>query len=298
MMQWKHLLMTGMLLATGVWAQPALTPEAFRSATLDYHAAKFFLSADTRVTQRWLTPEAAARDWALAGEEGAKGLAAGERTAFISMASDVIGRRSLAQVWLREDGTALQRTSVRLDHKHRARLYRFFDGRVLSLKRYPEQGEADQPWPAWSRMETEWFDLPAGLAQPVTRGEGLFYLAVAAPLHKPGDQWQATLFDSDGPLVLTLKVEAETSLPVDLTLDGPEGRARLKASIPTLRIRATATPIGDRGGEFSFLGLKGGITLYLDPQRHLIVRLEGKADVLGEVTIHLQQVRWAGNGLQ
>ncbi|RMF15534.1 MAG: hypothetical protein D6758_09670 [Gammaproteobacteria bacterium] len=278
-----------------------LNAGAFQDAVLHYRASKFFISADSRVTQRWLDPELAARQLYPAGNGQANaGLAPQGPVAYMGVESDVIGRKTLAEAWLRPDGEVLQRTSIRLNHKHRARLYRFTPERVWSLKRYPvSEAEQSQPWPMWSRTESEWFDLPDH-PRPLTRGEGLFYLAVTARLNQSGDRWHGTLFDSDGLMDLTLEVAGKTRVSVDFEEAGSGAAQRVDQSLPVLRIQARVTPrdAAVDARNFSFLGLKGGVTLYVDPVRHLIVQLEGKADVLGEVTIRLQQVQWRHNPVQ
>ena len=52
-----------------------------------------------------------------------------------------------------------------------------------------------------------------------------------------------------------------------------------------------AIPVDPAGAdEFDFLGLKGDIDLYLDPDNRVLVQISGKADVIGHTDIKLIEV--------
>lgn len=265
----------------------------FRPATLDYRASKLFISAQTQIQQQVISAEQA-RQQLLSPPEGTALEPAGGNVIKQRLVTEVLGLRSEIDVWLNPDASILQRTSLSSGRKHRYRAYRYTPHGAYSLRLQPANDrEAKTHHNNWSRRKETFFDLGQNRGQSAfSEPEALFYLIAVARLSQPGDSLTLPVFDNDRIVLIKVSVIAEEPLRVDFDEIKDGASRRISGTIPTLKARlvATAADPGADGEEFSFLGYKGDVDLYIDPQRRVIVQLSGAYDFLGQVDIRLQRL--------
>lgn len=271
----------------------AIDPASFRPVSLAYHASKLFISARTQVTLNARTSAEVAADLFPAPERAAP-TPRGEQVIVQSLKTQVLGRDSDVTAWINPDGTLLQMSAINSGHKDRYRRYTYETDQVYSLKRYPvNDTERSQGWTSWSRSEEDLYAIePAHQGLALTEAEALFYLVSVIDWSQASGTREVILFDPDGLIRLTLRFDGEDRVKADFRETiGTESRD-VDGEIVVQRVRMDAAPLEPGRGpqDFDFLGYKGGVDLYIDPQRHAILQLKGRYDYLGEVIIRLDRL--------
>ena len=265
---------------------------------LEFRASKLLITASSEV-EISREPSAPAIDQWLS-PSGAKPLMpTGQEVIRVVLGSELLGKTSDLSLWLDPaTGAAFQRTQLETGKKvryNRHRSLRFADGGVLSSTYRATEETVDKPHHDWTLTEN--FDtFPLSLPRDAVVGEpsGLFYLLAVADLSQPGDQTLTHVFSKGQVMRVTLAVEEWTEIGVDYRVSGssmPDDQ-RVKGRRKLMRIRLDGQPLvdDDSGVDFEFLGLKGDVEVFLDPERRFPVQISGDIKRAGRGHVRLQQV--------
>ncbi len=255
-----------------------------------YRAKKMGFSANTEVKLETLQATAVASELITSSEGQAVG-AEGDELVVVSMRTRGLGQNSLARLFLQPgDGTILQRDQVDSGKKKRYRAYRYTAEGVYRLTRRPKSGEESQPDTSWSERDEHYDAYPswAGDDLVVTEPGAIFYLAAAAALEKTGDVFQCPAYSRNKLLLVELKVLGSENIKVDYSVGGK----RVKKTVSALRISIDASHLdpGSDESNMEFLGLRGDVELFLDPESRVPLAVTGRVPVAGKVTVRLQSV--------
>lgn len=202
----------------------------------------------------------------------------------------------LGKVWLLEDGAALQRTRLKPGRKGNFRRYRYTSEGVARRRFEPKnRRQSELPPEQWGKIKDKFFPFGPAAADcaPLIDAFALIYpLSASGP--KADEGTELCVFNKKG--LYRVRLQSEASRLVRLQLEqGPDSlRERLVSGIEARVIGLLARPAGAAGQEqeqFEFMGLEGDISVYLDPQTGLPLRLVAELDGLGEVELDLKQVR-------
>ncbi len=271
---------------------PPIQADKFRPADLRYQARKLFITANTHVQLSWQ-----GRSQAQEQLHGVNDLSplqpSSDKVALSHIETSVLGRNTQIDAWMNPDGGILQISSLRTGHKERYRRYRYLQDQVYSIKRFPSSNEETQlDWSRWSNIGEDYYSLPDGRPPvPLMEPEGLFYLLNVLDWSKVESQHKLYLFDPDGIVELTLKFIGDSQTEVDYQQKLPDGtEQRIKGKAVTQEILMMASPWKGTGQakNFDFLGFKGTVRLFVDPQKQTVVLMRGDIDVIGEVDVRLK----------
>ena len=262
-----------------------------RPAKLRYEASKFFLSAQTEIVQEQISASSATAEMLKPSQHSGLPPKADE-VIKQSIKMDAFGLQQTIHSWLNPDGTILQRTTITGGRKDRLRSYRYTEGGVYSVRRYPANSkEQDLAPEQWSKVR-EGYEAIAGKDSKgqLSEAVALLYLVPLAPLKNPGDRLVVPVHE-DGQLVdVRVEVIGRQNLLVDYQLQDTKGSRKIAERIEVLHARIRASPSGSADStSFDFLGYKGDVDLYIDPKRQVIVQMSGTYDVVGNVDIRLKQ---------
>ena len=211
----------------------------------------------------------------------------------IDVDSTILGRNSLINLWFDPNGNAFQRTQTDTGSKQRVKTYRILTNGYYSRETRPQKNETALPPNKWTKVgegDKTFNKLPpkdAIIAEPTS----LYYLVSASTLNKPGDKFQLYIFTKHGIFQLNLQAIDYQEIDSDYTLHQNGHKQSTQGKFKTLHIRMNATPLDPaEGGNFDFLGLKGDIHLYMEPQSRVLLQISGEADIIGHTDIKLKEV--------
>ncbi|MEH6551319.1 MAG: hypothetical protein V7711_05400 [Pseudomonadales bacterium] len=289
------LMLAGMTFINAAHASD-LDANRFQWNTLTYSATKFLMSLDTHVHFERSAAETASAEL-LSVPEGDAVMPAASEVMKFTLSTEIMGRHTETSLWMNPDATVLQRNTVRTGKKERFKALRFLPDSVYTSRSRPaNKGEEGTPYSQWTNTSGNYDEIAAAEQDlPLTKAESLFYLVAASDLAKVGDTLIAYVYEEEGTVQVQLKVEEQVSLKASFIEHSSEGDRKLSEKIDTLRIRVSASPYADNtsGAEFEFLGYKGDIDLFLDPQRNVVVQVAGKVDPVGAVTIKLKEITYS-----
>jgi hypothetical protein len=261
---------------------------------LHYAASKFFISLDTEVESHILNKEQAQKE--LKETDSASDILA-EPTSKVfklDLHSSYLGQDSTIVFWMNSDGSALQRVSIDSGKRYRYRRFRYFPYGAWSEKRYPKDNEVKNNWHDWSDQHIDRYQIAIAKKEHLhlTEPVALFYLASVIPFDKIGQQYSTYLFHDNQAIKLNLTVQKIGPRTVYFKQHLGHKTDNIYRDINVVKVRVSAFPYPNSGGkaDFSFLGYKGDIDMYIDPIRRIIVELAGDVDYLGKVHIHLKNV--------
>lgn len=206
------------------------------------------------------------------------------------------GRNSTLKLWFEGDLTPLQRTEIETGRKNIVRTYRFLTDGVYRRDLMPTDSEKGQPPDRWTRHSTENYSYPKNLpALKMTDNAAIFYAVSAADLNKKGDNVVFLTFDKKHVNEVKLLCEGFADIDTDYVAQSASGKKSVHGTVKALRVALQSRPLGKdmKDKDFMFLGVKGDINIYLDPQTHIPLQVSGKADYVGHTDIHLSQVTFS-----
>ena len=214
----------------------------------------------------------------------------------IDLDTKILGRKSFISLWFDPDGSAFQRTQTDTGSKQRVKTYRILKNGYYSHQTKPKENEEDLPPNKWTEVgegKKKFNKLPpagAIIAEPTA----LYYLVSASTLDKPGDKFQEYIFTKYGIYQLNLHAVDYKNIEANYTSrEGGKKRSIRDDEYKTLHIRMNAVPIDPtEKDDFDFLGMKGDIDLYIDPDTRVLVQISGNADIVGYTDIMLQEVKF------
>jgi len=268
-------------------------------SSLKYSASKLFISVDTHIKATLLNKKQAELQLKNTNKKSDIILQPSSSTVLrLDMDSAFLGQRSKISIWFNSDGSALQRTSQKSGHGLRYRRFRYTPDGAWSIKRHPKPDEQNKPWQQWSNIDIDRYHIKAakGNKLKLTEAEALFYFASVIPFNKIGNHFTTFIFSDNAVIKLEMKAEQRQKLTVNFIQKSGKSSTRIDKKINVMKVRiiASSYPPGSSKSKFSLLGYKGDIDLYIDLKRHVIVQLSGKADYLGKVSFHLNEVIFRG----
>ncbi len=294
----KNLLLSLIVTALPIlgWAEEVapvvnLDPQrvAWRSIQLD--ARKFFFKASTTATLQML-PSGSVVDQLL---ESDKGIAVplGPEVLQVESWSKFVGRESRLRLYMQPTtGQAIQYAQDRYGKRMRHRIYRYTEAGIFVRTHKPANPEQETlSWESWTDISTDWRELgPQAAEEVVVDPMGLIYFIAAADL-SPGDPPIKILSTSDRKLSrVTLTAVASDPLKLKFDLNRPGGSLQCKGKVPAIKIRVVGESLTAEAGEpFEFLGLHGDIDMLLEPESRIVLQFNGKAPMVGDVTVKLKQ---------
>ncbi len=267
-----------------------LDPHRVSWKKLSYQATKFFITVTSDIEFQLLTTSSISLPEKLLP-------LADTFIVSLTLNTEALGRHKTIQVLMNPNTQVLSNQSLTTGNKHRFRSYLYEQGHVYALRRYPKKNERDRPWPEWSKIKQEEFDLaalPNAKSGYYSSAESIFYLLSATESVTEGDQFNLYLPDKTQPVELILTVNGRKSLEVDFKVQSaPHENQTVRSRIDTLLIRASALALNSRNDTpepLDLMGLTGDLKLYFDPVHRVIVQIEGNADYFGTVKIKLKEL--------
>ena len=273
-------------------------PSRVQWSRLEFRASKLLVTASSEVEISSQPSTRARRQW-LTPNQGTPVEPSGPEVIHVELGSKLLGKTSDLDLWLDPvSGAAFQRTQLETGKKvrhHRHRSLRFTDEGVLSSTYRATEETVDRPYDQWTQSESfETYPLNLPRQEVVGEPSGLFYLLAVAPLEGPGDQALTYVFSKGQVMRVMLAVEEWTEVGVDHLVSGPSlpDEARVKERRRVMRIRLDGQPLVDHdsGVDFEFLGLKGDVEVFLDPERRYPVQISGDIKRAGRGNVRLQRV--------
>lgn len=273
---------------------PRLDPQAVDWRMLRFHASKLFVSANAEVRFERMPASAAAAELS-AVPEGSGRSPGGSQVVRLHVESKLGGKETHEDVWFdAADGSALERRKERLGKKPYIATVRYGTDGVYRHRIAPAKDrEAHGPRERWSGLETSFepFDRASGglgedsPQRPVIEPLALFYLVSAAHLEAPGDRLETVVFSRHRLVPIRLEVSGIEQIRANFE-DRTQARTeRRRGPIEALKIR-----VEDAGGadsDFSFLGLREGVEIFVERSSRLPVLVRGKMRIVGRVDIAL-----------
>lgn len=252
---------------------------------LQYSASTFLVSAKT-------TLRIGKNDEALLDPGADDVVMPGQNDVYrIENESEAMGKRTRYLIWFDSGGAVLQRTRIRRGSKNDIKVYRYTQCGYISIRKKFSDSKFDEQFNDWdpAGYKTRRLNSPLCDSKPVVQGDSLSYLVSTLNWQNKGDSFRFTAVSSGKLFDVSLQASKKTHIDVDYTAHGPEGKQRIETEKAVWKIEVK--PAADRK-KFRFLGLKGKISLFYDPETRLILRIRGDVDYLGTVDINLASARF------
>lgn len=272
-----------------------LDPSRIQWKSIRYRAKKLTFSLDSEVSIAVRPSSQVAADL-VAAPEGSAVEAASESTVLLTFGAKGMGTTSETRVWLdSQSSVALQRTQISTSKKRRRhKTLRFTETGVQLFFRRPAPGEDEMEPATWTGGTTRLEAYPSwsGTDLKVTEPTALFYLLAVADLTEPGDQIQFPIFSDDNLILIEIKVVGKEHLKVDYVKETPSGSERVKGSVPVLKILVDGQHLDpdSQEGHFNFMGMKGDVDIYLDPETRAPLQISGKVPVAGRANVKIKHL--------
>ena len=289
-----------------VAASPAARPQAAAGGDpgrvawreLRYKAHKWLLGAAT-TTRLELVPAGSVTLREAPGQEGV--LPSGPRVGRLDTFTDLpFGRAEEAVTWFDPGtGAALQYEKRLSGRKPALRAGRYTVSGLYVWRADPaRRDEADRPPERWSKRREGHVSpqppLPAGAR--LVDSYALLYLVSAARL-EPGEELQLLTISRERLVELRLVAVRPGERKVDYDeLRGSDVRRRA-GPLAVVPVEVSARPAGGAPAgpeiDLAFMGLRGALTVFVEPATGVPVAIVGRAEGVGEVTVRLDRVTLA-----
>ena len=269
-----------------------LDPTQVKWSRLHYKSYILFFPMNVKVQLKQI-PQETARNALLTPKHGPATMPQANPTYRIDLDSKIMGRKSFISLWFDPDGSAFQRTQTDTGSKQRIKTYRILKNGYYSHQTTPKQNETELSPSKWTQIgegHKTFSTLPAA-DTIVTEPTALYYLVSASNLTKPGEKFEKFIFTKHGIYQLKLHAVDYQEIETDYTRQQDGKKQAAPTATKTLHIRMNAIPLDPAAADdFDFLGLKGDIHLYLEPQSRVLLQISGKADIIGKTDIKLKEV--------
>ena len=290
--------------SAGSAADLKLDPERIAWTALSYRARKLTVTATSRVSLTRQPAAVAASGWLLPSE-GRPIEPLGSDVVRIELDSHILGKRSSLELWVEpETAAAFQRVQLETGKKtrhNRHRSLRFTDRGVFNATFRADEESVDQPFTEWPLTEVfEPYPMPVEKASTVLEPSGLFYFLAVADLETRADARRLLVFSKGRLLEVRVVSEGRRTLRVEYTRVSNGRSLEVEGEQETLHLRLSGRPISGEGDEksFEFLGLRGEVELFLDPEYRFPVEIRGNIRYAGKGRVRLERVELAGAGHQ
>jgi hypothetical protein len=217
----------------------------------------------------------------------------------LTVAATVGSNEAHLQLLLAPNSAAIyQRNRFTIGRKNRRnKFYRYHADGVTRVRRDPLPGEVDLPPAQWSKTSLEEVSFPHLPANSVvTTPYALLILASSLPFtanaNEGAGRGAEIYIHTDHNLYqVDLERGEDSSLQASYLLydsNGKDQRHEEKRRVETIHLRAHATAHAPDKPDFELLGLRGELTLLVDSETRLPLRLMGTAPRLGKAHLDLK----------
>jgi len=283
---------TGLLLLSSLASAGDFDPAKVKWSQLSFRTYVLFFTLEATVNLQKLTPAEAKS--ALLQVPDHNGVPPNQDFIYLLNSHTAkFGRDSSLKLWFEGDLTPLQRTEIETGRKNIVRTYRFLPDGVYRRDLTPTETEKHKQPDQWTNHSTQNYSYPADMPPlKMTDNSAIFYAVSAASLVKKGDSVVFLTFDKKHINEVKLLCQGFADIEVDYTEQSDSGNRHVYGNVKALRVSLQSKPLGKDidNKDFMFLGVKGDISIYLDPQYHIPLRVSGKADYVGHTDINLTHV--------
>lgn len=265
--------------------------------SVEFEASKFFITATAGIQ---VTPRAIGEvAGQLASTPTGKPVEPEASVLELHYRASGVGRDADMALWLNpRSGAALQYRQVLGGGRSRLRIVRFADIGIFERSRRPAKQEEESLAPEqWSnRAEEPSAYPPAARGEAVIEPISLLWLVSAAELRKPGDRMAVLAFSRHDVYRVTAEVTGSGKTRVDYR----ERRAGIdktrQGAVRALHIHIRGINIEpNKEDDFELLGLRGEMSLLLDPVTRVPLELSGSAKIVGQIAMQLRAATIEGN---
>jgi hypothetical protein len=183
-------------------------------------------------------------------------------------------------------GSLLRRSRLSIGKDRRLKEYHYKTGRLERIRREPS-ASTDVPsaqWPVTSRRDIPY---PALEQDAILTSMPALLLVAGRVLDASGQAATVYVHGDHNFYRVRLSVVGQEQVEVDYALVG--GMQQMKGERTAIVVGLQVDPVGTRGGkpEFSLLGLGGRVSILVDEQTRLPLRVQGRAPRVGETHIDL-----------
>jgi hypothetical protein len=246
-------------------------PAQVKWSQLTFRTTVLFITLQATVGLEKLTASEA--EPALIKPKTGEGVSPGQKDVYLLKSHTAkFGRNSTLKLWFEGDLTPLQRMEIETGRKNIVRTYRFLPDGAFRRDLAPTKGEKGQPPARWTKNSSHYYPYPDRLPPlKMTDNAAIFYAVSAAHLNKKGDKVVFLTFDKKHINEVTLLCEGFADIDANYFEQSKTGKKRIRGAVKALRVALQSRPI-DRDKDkkdFTFLGVKGDINIYLDPKSHI-----------------------------
>lgn len=206
-----------------------------------------------------------------------------------------MGRASKTRLWLDPvTAQAIERTQLRSGSRRRHKRMRFTSRGVEVEARRPSAGDDLFSPETWSGLRQRFEPFPAWLDEGVAVSEptALFYVLSAAALDEPGDRLQVALLSDDELILVDAVVSGREEIEVDYQESSAAGERAVRGRVWALcvelggrRLDPSSTATG-----LEFMGMKGNIQIFLDPETRAPLEVSGRVPVAGRAHARIRRL--------
>lgn len=291
------LLTVGLLcvLASGLSADDKYDPNKVPWSRLVYQVTKLGITATSEISLRTGSVAEIGSDLRPI-PDGGELQPRRSQIAVLTLESQALWRSSTLDLWFDPtDAAALQRVQLetgKAARRNRYRRLRFTGDSAYSLTRKATEDEVGKPHEEWSRVNEWTIDYPRRVPRGVTTPSALFYILSAGNLSQPGDTLQLYLFSKSRLMELDLEVLGRAEIDSDYVQIVAGEESALQETVSTIEISLDGRPVDGGEGEesFEFLGLRGDVRIYLDPDLRFPLQISGAIKVVGHGNVKLKRI--------
>jgi hypothetical protein len=199
-----------------------------------------------------------------------------------------------SRVWFApREALPLQRFRSRRGEADFDQSFRFTHEGVFRRQLEPRT-PAETPLPAarWTKTDESFYAYPGGPAP--TETSLLIYILSAADFAAGGEPLVLNVFNRRQFHQVALRADPARSLPADLTVRKPGSEAQVQRTVTAVPVRLESRPLDPQAREkedFSFLGLKNDIVLFIEKDSRLPVQVNGMIPGVGHVELRAREIK-------
>lgn len=267
-----------------------IEPDRIGWTSVRLEARKLFVTATTSAEWSLVDGNTIGRD--LLADDSHQLVPPGPRVAKFEVHATLPTIRSTTTLWMDAgNANALQYRVRDAGRRYRDRTVRFAGDGAIQHTRRPAKGENERSPATWTDLDAGFWPYGTPVSGPVLDALGLLYVAAGGPLLKPGDHVDVVVFQRRKLIRVGLTVDRLTDIPVAYRITGPNTARDCRGTSKALQIRLSVKPYAAGNAEFDFLGLESDIFVLVEPESRLILKIEGRAKIIGHVVSALEAVQ-------
>lgn len=288
------LLLVLVLLPLTTWAAEGneqLNHENVVWSHLSYEASAFFVSLESDISLQSINKETAMAELVMK-EESNLLFPSGNTVYRLNTFAEGFGKETRYLLWMDQNGEVLQRKKVSRGKKNELKFYRFSPCAFYTLrKKFPDK-KFNENFNAWTEADRKFSEFDPALCDgtPIYDVNSILYLISTLDIRDVGYEKEVLSFSRGELFKVKIHARKKTTIYSEFTVNSPNGKEEFEDDLDVLEVRLIPQAVNEKDRDsFKFLGLRGNIKIYVDPERRLVVRLRGKVKVLGSIDINLKK---------